>query len=284
MTRSLPQSRRRISVTKLQRDTVAAVELFQLCDTITADGHLSDDEIVQLRKWSDDHAATPLPARDHIRGTLDRILIDGIVSESERGGLYLALEAALPPDLRAPLQGRRKAVEDAERAKEKAERDQAALLSQEERARNRVLRAWNFMVAGVRYEGRPAIIRDFAELDADVYLHRQPGNPFSKNAVAIQLKNGMQLGFVPERDAVEMAPFLDGGHPYVAFITKVLTGGHSPIPVVQADIFRTDSTHVDLTQPGSEPPLQGGTGSRAKGCLSSVVFLAGGVVAWFAFT
>lgn len=194
---------------------------------------------------------------------------DGVVTDAEREELYLAIETVLPPELRAPVRGRRREIEEAAKAEAK-DADQADTAAREEKARNRVLRAWNFMVAGVRHEGRPAIIRDHAAADADVFLRRDPSNAFSSNAIAIQLQNGSQIGFVPEQHAVEIAPLLDSGHPYVAFITKILTGGRSPIPVVQADVYRTDSSHPELTRPGSEPALVGGRGAGRSGCLSVI--------------
>jgi hypothetical protein len=261
---------RRISITKLQRDSAAAVELISLCQSATADGKLSDDEVQSLRQWAQDYSGVDLPARAHIQEVLQRILADGVVTEAERDDLYLAIEAVLPPDLRAPVRGRRREIEETAKAAAKEASVEADAAAREERARNRVLRAWNFMVAGVRHEGRPALIRDHATSDADVFLRRDPGNPFSSNAIAIQLPNGVQVGFVPEVHAVEMAPLLDRGHPYVAFITKILTGGRSPIPVVQADIYRTDSTHPELTRPGSEPDLVAGHGTGRSGCLATI--------------
>ena len=44
---------RRNSITKLQRRTAAAVELIALSQTITADGRLTDDEIVALKQHGD---------------------------------------------------------------------------------------------------------------------------------------------------------------------------------------------------------------------------------------
>jgi hypothetical protein len=265
-----PGSSRRISITKLQRDSAAAVELISLCQSATADGKLADDEVESLRQWAEDYSGVDLPARAHIQQVLDRILADGVVTDAERDELYLAIEAVLPPDLRAPVRGRRRELEEAAKAEAREARAEADAAAREERARNRVLHAWNFMVAGVRYEGRAALIRDHATADADVFLRRDPDNAFSSNATAIQLQNGMQIGFVPEVHATEMAPLLNEGHPYVAFITKVLTGGRVPIPVVQVDLYRTDSTHPELTRPGSEPDLVAGQPSGKSGCLAIV--------------
>ena len=89
----------------------------------------------------------------------------------------------------------------------------------------------------------------------------------------------MQIGFVPERDAVQMAPLLDAGHPYIAFVTKILTGGRSPIPVVQADLYRTDATHPELIRPGSEPALMQPPVPRSKGCFATALLVVGSGIA-----
>ena len=102
------------------------------------------------------------------------------------------------------------------------------------------------MVAGVRYEGRPQIISRYASPDDAVYLIRDRKNTFSRNAVEVRLSNGMQIGFVPEDYATDVAPLLDSGLPHDAFITKILTGGRSPIPVVQAYVYRADAGGAEL--------------------------------------
>jgi hypothetical protein len=98
------------------------------------------------------------------------------------------------------------------------------------------------MVAGVRYEGRPRLIAKYVRPDDTVFLVRDRNNRFSRNAVEVRTRHGYQIGFVPENYAIGLAPLLDKGCSHVAFITKVLTGGRSPIPVVQAYVHRADST------------------------------------------
>ena len=41
----------RLSLTKKQQKTVAGTELLALCQTITDDGQIANDEIVELRNW-----------------------------------------------------------------------------------------------------------------------------------------------------------------------------------------------------------------------------------------
>ena len=103
---------RRISITKVSRRTAAAAELIALCQTITADGRLTDAEVIALKQWLIDSERVDLPAKE---------------TDGEHDELY-------------------------------------------------------------------------------VYLARDPASPFSANAIEIRLSNGMQIGFVPETDARDMAP------------------------------------------------------------------------------
>src|SRR3954447_14534458 len=93
-----PPPKRRLSITKLQRETEAVIELISLCQTVTEDGSLSDEEIAALREWLKDQAGAELPARDFLEETVARILADGVVTEEERDELWRAIESVLPAD------------------------------------------------------------------------------------------------------------------------------------------------------------------------------------------
>lgn len=101
--------------------------------------------------------------------------------------------------------------------------------------------SFNFIIAGVHYEGREHRIRRFARAGDQVYLVREPQNQFSRNAIQVALKSGIELGYVPEIDAEDLAPLLDVGLAQKAHITKILVGGRVPIPVVQAYVHRLDA-------------------------------------------
>jgi hypothetical protein len=233
--------KRRLSITKLQRQTDAAIELISLCQTVTEDGSLSDEEVAALRQWLEDHVDVDLPARDFLDETVARILADGVVTPDEHDELWRAIETVLPPDLRAPLTARRREQEYAAKSAAREVREQARVDARAARERNRPVASWNFMVAGCRYEGRPSTIRDYAEPDASVELVREPENKYSRNAVGVCLDNAMKIGYVPEELAIEIAPLLDGGHRQSAHLTKILSGGRTPIPVVQAYLYRRDA-------------------------------------------
>lgn len=245
--RELPPHRtRRISLTKTQLRTELGAELLSLCESNTTDGKLEPLEAEALREWLDESADAELPAASYLREVVERVLEDGTITPDECREVYRAIEAVLPPELRRQATTARKEVEAAEKSEAKVERERAR--QREERQRNRPIASANFMVAGVRYEGRPEIISRYAAVNDSVRLTRDHGNRHSSNAIAVLLESNQQIGFVPETWAEGLAPLLDGGAKYSAYITKILGSGRSPIPVVQTRFYRPDSMlHVSHT-------------------------------------
>jgi HIRAN domain len=255
-----PSRSRRVSLTDAQRASAAGAELLSLLQFVTDDGSLSADEIEALRAWLADGAATELPAHDFLAKTVTEILADGIVTEDERRALFLAIEKVLPPDIRDDVRGKRMLIERAERQ------------------RNAPIGSWNFMVAGVRYEGRPAVIQAHANPDDKVFLARDTANRYSRNAVEIRLKNGMLIGYVPESDAREVAPLLDEGSPHDAWITKILGSARNPIPVVQVKLYTPDATVDGLSRAG-DVPNKVASRKASSGCASVILVAGTGVLA-----
>ncbi len=236
----------RLSITKLQRRTSIATDLLDLCQTITEDGHLDEGEIEALRLWLAENRGADLPAIAFLAETVERILADGRVTPDEHRELYRAIETVLPPDLRASVRGTRVAIEEVDKERSRRAKVEAA----EARNRNRPVEHYDFMVAGVRYEGRAQVVETWAAPDVAIQFEREPKNRYSKNAtlVKVQVADAV-LGYVPETLAADLAPLLDSGHQYRARIKKVLAGGRSPVPVIVADIFRPDA---DLAEEGTE--------------------------------
>jgi hypothetical protein len=253
----------RVSLTKTQIQAGVGAELLALCQTVTEDGSLSKDEILALVAWLKANQSSDLPAVVFLKTTVERIIADGKVTLEERNELYRAIEVILPPEARKTAADRRKAIEAAEEARawaaREADRRQVQAEKQrerEERERNRSIFSVNFMVAGVHYENRPQVIERHAWDEDRVFLARDLKNRYSRNAVEVRLSNGMQIGFVPEDDAVDVAPLLDMGCLHHAYMTKILTGGRVPIPVVQAYLYAMDATVPDAISQDQVPAKQ----------------------------
>lgn len=239
--------RRNSTLTAADIQVGVGAELLALCQTVTQDGSLSNNDILSLRNWLAANRHADLPSISFLISTINLIVADGKVTMDERRELYRAIETILPLDARKEATTYRRIVE----AQQKAEKKAAALAEAEvqrlERERNRPLAKANFMVAGVFYEGRSEVVEEYVLGDERVFLARDPMNQFSRSAIEIRLQNGLQIGYVPESDAREFAPYLDQGCPHLAYVTKVLRGGKIPIPVVQAYIYSAESTIEGLT-------------------------------------
>lgn len=280
-----PHRTRRISLTNSQLRTELGAELLSLCESITADGQLAPEEAQGLREWLDDATEAELPAATYLREVVERVLADGEITAEECREVYRAVETVLPPEVRRQATAARREVESAEREETKSARDK----EREDRRRDLQLASANFMVAGVRHEGRPAVIERYANAGDPVRLVRDSGNRYSRFAIAVQLGNGKQIGFAPEEDAQHLAPLLDQGAKCAAYMTKILSGGRSPIPVVQARLYRADSTvDVESMARGSsvhavnlseDPPIKGSASAKVKGgSLSAWIWLVAIVV------
>jgi hypothetical protein len=238
-----PHRTRRISLTKSQLRTELGAELLSLCESVTVDGKLAPEEAQGLREWLAEAGATDLPAASYLREVVERVLADGQITQEECREVYRAVETVLPPEVRRQATAARKEVEAAQREAGKATREQ----EREERRRDIQIAAANFMVAGVRHEGRGELVARHANAGDPVRLVRDRDNRYSRFAIAVLLDNGKQIGFVPEEDARNLAPFLDQGARCAAWMTKLLGRGRVPIPVVQTKLYRSDST-VDVEQ------------------------------------
>jgi len=246
----------RVSLTKLQRESAAGVELIALCREIAEDGRLSDAEIADLRDWVRAFSDVPMAARGHLDLTLQHVLADGVITDAERLEVSAAIEKVLPPDVRTEVAARRHRRQDL---------DELA---------NGPLAGWDFMVAGCRYDGRPEIIEAECHENERVFLVREPTNPHDENAIAVRLKSGAEVGYVPRADAVEMAALLDSDNPYHAFIKKILAGGRSPIPVVVADFYPHATNIAGLSRSQSAPERRGCATAAATVVIGFTVAVA----------
>ncbi len=256
----------RLALIKTERMAGIGAELLTLCEAVTADGVVTEEESRQLAGWLEANQDSDLPAIRYLAPIVAHILEDGKVTPSERRELYQAIERILPIDVRRAAKDRRRAVEASEFAAAHIER------VREDLARPRPIRREDFMVAGVYFDGRGDVIEAHANAGDTVHLVRDPANPYSKNAIEVRLTNRRQIGFVPEVLAVELAPVMDGGCQERATIKKILTGGRVPIPVIVAD-FYPQGADIPAAVVPAQSQAQGG------GCITCLTIVGVGVLA-----
>jgi hypothetical protein len=71
-------------------------------------------------------------------------------------------------------------------------------------------------VAGASRHHADAVASDAAAPGQPLVLRRDAGNEHDANAIAVDLPDGTQLGFVPRELAAELAPRLDAGERWSA--------------------------------------------------------------------
>lgn len=243
----------RISLTKHQTAAGPGTELLALCQTVTEDGSLSDVEVGQLQNWLAENRTADLPAIGFLTSVVETILHDGKVTKAERQELHRALEKVLPVEIRETAASRRRLAVAKEREEAKEQKKAEKERQIQERLRDSPIGGANFMVAGVLHEGRDKVVNEYARAGDRAYLIRDQSNRYSRNVIEICLENGMQIGFVPEDDAVELAPLLDNGALQTAVVTKILDGRRGPIPVVDVDLYGADAQVSGLVAQSQVP-------------------------------
>ncbi len=226
----------RRSLTKTQLEAPEAVDLLQVLHSVTADGTLTEVEVGELSGWLREHGGSAIPGIVYLAEVVARVVEDGIVTPEEREWVQKAIETILPATDREEASVRR-------REAKAAARRQAAAGRENDRQQARLARPigrFDVMVAGVFHDNRQATINGIEEGEV-ITLVREVGNPYSQNAVLFLRPNGRSIGYLPESEAVEIAPLLDGGARYEAEVKKVLTGGHGLIPVVWGEIYSPGS-------------------------------------------
>src|SRR6185436_9915711 len=89
---------KRLSLTRSQTAAGAGAELLSLCQTVTQDGSISQQEATELAAWLAANKSSDLPSIAFLCDTIAQILADGKVTHDEQKALYLAVEAVLPPE------------------------------------------------------------------------------------------------------------------------------------------------------------------------------------------
>jgi argininosuccinate lyase len=149
----------RKSLTKRQLQTAAGVELLSLCQSVTDDGKLLEAEIEGLRQWLVANKTSEMRAVSYLDEVIEKVLSDGKITDDEFEEIYLAIETILPPEIRKVARTKRRELSEAKRVEEIAQ------LSHE-----RPVEDADFMVAGVRYEGRAEIISEYVNEGDEIVL------------------------------------------------------------------------------------------------------------------
>jgi hypothetical protein len=244
---------RQFALTRPQLATELGAELLSLCQSVTADGRLAPEEIAGLRQWLGDAAAAEMQAARFLRGAIEHVLADGRITADEYEEVYRAVEAVLPFEARQQAHAARQHAESsALSARAPASTEAVAGAAQSDRA---PLLDVTFMVAGVRKDGRPALIEQHARAGLAVTLDLVANGSYSGAAVAVRLPGGAQIGFVPAAEARQIVPLLQPGAGYRANIVRIRSSGRSPIPVVQVRFFPAGIVTTAPLLPASTQPL-----------------------------
>ena len=226
-----------VSSSSKQRANDAALELVEICNTMTHNGRILDESIAELRDWARHYSDLELMNRPVVRHTINKIFQTGAISDAERSELYLNIEKLLPRELQNALRGKRGAPEPADRA------------------RGLSLEAYDFVVSETHYEDRTTAIVRYASAGDDLLLMRDPENACSPNAIVIRLPSGFDVGFVPETSAKSLAQYLDAGYPYRARIRRILPGRLAPVLVVSTDVYPPDTSVEGLHRSSGGWPM-----------------------------
>src|SRR5512137_1259375 len=113
----MEDSRKRISLTKVQSETVIGKELISLCMDFTDDGILSDDEVNQLKQWIDDKKEIEMPAIAYLNNAITLYFDSGSEEFKNKKFLYKTIESILPIAERKIASSHKKITENQEKLK-----------------------------------------------------------------------------------------------------------------------------------------------------------------------
>ena len=118
----LPTYLRGHSISPVELDTAPGTALLRLCQSATADGRLSPEELEGLRQWLAADETAAMPAGRHLRSIVNKVLADGRVTPDEYQQVLRAVESVLPLEARLQALAARQAAEAADAAATRAVR------------------------------------------------------------------------------------------------------------------------------------------------------------------
>lgn len=263
---------RQFALTRPQLATELGAELLSLCQSVTADGRLAPEEIAGLQQWLADAEAAELQAARFLRGVIERVLADGRITAAEYQEVYRAIEAVLPFEARQQAHTAREQAESSD----PPARTQAATtpvpVAPAGRAGSTPGVEVTFMVAGVRQDGRPALIEQRASAGLAVTLELAAAGSPSDEAIAVKLPDDTRIGFVPAVEARQIVPLLRQGAHCSAHIVRIRSSGRSPIPVVQVRFLPAEIAAIDpLALAAAQPPAAAVRWGQALAVLAALV-------------
>ena len=254
----------RLSVSKADRNTEIGMELLSLLQAVTGDGSVSVGGVTELAIWLSANRHVDMPAIGFLSQIVGQIIADGVVTDEERVALYSAIEKVLPADLRRVAASNRKGVE----AKSK-------LLAKERRLQNRLRNTpvlyFSVRVAGISYDGRAVRIEKFAREGMPVYLIREKSNHHGNNAIAIYVRPGGMIGYIPKKAAKEIANLLDQGFKCRAEIEQLVIRTRSgyPILMVDGELFSPEASAPGALSQADMPAIETERQPAAgQGCMT----------------
>jgi len=266
---------RQFALTRPQLATELGAELLSLCQSVTADGRLAPEEIAGLRQWLGDAEAAELQAARFLRGVIERVLADGRITADEYKEVYRAVEAVLPFEARQQAHAAREQAESSDLSARVQASATPVPVARAAQAASTPSLDVTFMVAGVRQDGRPALIDERASAGLAVTLELTTAGSDGDEAIAVKLPDGTQIGFAPAAESRQIIPLLRKGARCNAHIVRIRSSGRSPIPVVQVRFFPAEVPAIDpLAQVAAHLPAAASRRGRKFALLVGITVAA----------
>ncbi|MNO11630.1 HIRAN domain protein [compost metagenome] len=91
-------------------------------------------------------------------------------------------------------------------------------------------------LSGVSWENRQNVVNQINE-QTELLLVRDYNNQYDKNAIAVKLKNDVQVGWIPKKTAEIMAPEIDAGVNWEAKFSSILGNEETQLKGVLIKLF-----------------------------------------------
>ena len=100
-------------------------------------------------------------------------------------------------------------------------------------------------IAGIQYEGRQQVVASL-EHGEQVMLKREPNNPHDSHAIALTTQKGRSIGYIPRAEAKRIAPLIDQGVRFIAYV-DLYPAGKREETNVPLHIFTENEGPLKLT-------------------------------------